>query len=303
MPGDTSTPNYGIDAGTFQRPLAELTETIGYKLEREGMAMITPSYVAFDIFAMVRQVLKTYELFFYINADVRQSDPSWHIGYPAALLPVLRTMIDCLYNVTTILEDPSVNGAYFRASGYRQILASIAEDQKTYGGSQEWDAHIAERREAVNYDMRAFGFTAAQVAASPYWLTLSRYLRQNPPPPNADFLEQLTLGFWREYSAISHCTFNGLVPTAMFFTPRKVDPAIQKLFEEHSGRVFSLHLLRVVGVLLCILTEIQAKFRFQGAHINERLVKGWDAVSAALEVKRLRDLRYDQLMKDSSITA
>ena len=89
----------------------------------------------------------------------------------------------------------------------------------------------------------------------------------------------------------------------MFFTPRKVDPAIQKLFEEHSGRVFSLHLLRVVGVLLCILTEIQAKFRFQGAHINERLVKGWDAVSAALEVKRLRDLRYDQLMKDSSITA
>ena len=156
-----------------------MTETIGYKLEREGMAMITPSYVAFDIFAMVRQVLKTYELFFYINADVRQSDPSWHIGYPAALLPVLRTMIDCLYNVTTILEDPSVNGAYFRASGYRQILASIAEDQKTYGGSQERDAHIAERREAVNYDMRAFGFTAAQVAASPYWLTLSRYLRQN----------------------------------------------------------------------------------------------------------------------------
>jgi hypothetical protein len=303
MTEDANVLNQGIDARTFLRPIAELADTIGNKLDREGAQMITPYYVAGDIFAMVRQVLKVYELFFYINADARRSDASWHIGFPAALLPVLRTMIDCLYNVTTILDDPAVNGKYFRASGYGQMLESIAEDEKTYGGSKEWDAHNAERRKIVDLDMRAFGFTATEAAASPYWLTLSRYLKKKPPPPNAVFLEQLTLGFWREYSAISHSTFNGLVPTAMFFTPRKVEPEVQKFFDEHSVRVFSLHLLRVVGILLCILTEIQAKFRFDGAHINERLVKGWDAVDAALEIKRLRDLRYNQLMKDSGITA
>jgi hypothetical protein len=63
----------------------------------------------------------------------------------------------------------------------------------------------------------------------------------------------------------------------------------------------SRHVIRVVGILLCILTEVHAYFRFDGANINERLIKGWDAVLPALEIKELYDLRYDKLMKDAGI--
>jgi hypothetical protein len=128
---DNEALKYGIDARTFQKPLAELTETIALKVQREGIKLITPPFVAADIYVMLRQVLKIYELFFYINADDRRSDPAWHIGYPAALFPLIRSMIDCLYNITTLLENPTENGRYFRASGYRQMLESIAEDEKT----------------------------------------------------------------------------------------------------------------------------------------------------------------------------
>lgn len=53
-----------IDARTFQRPLAELTNTIALKLEREAVKTMQPTYVAVDISVMIRQALKTYELFF-----------------------------------------------------------------------------------------------------------------------------------------------------------------------------------------------------------------------------------------------
>ena len=303
MAAHDSVLNEGIDSKTFQLPLAKLAETLAYKAEREGGPLIKPAFVAFDIYVMVRQVLKIYEVFFYLNADVRKLDPAWHIGFPAAVLPLVRSMIDCLYNITTLLENPQINGRYFRASGYKQMLDAIAEDEKRYGGSKQWDDHNAERRTGVELDMRIHGFTAAEVSATPQWLTLGRYLMRNPTATNAVFLQQLTLGFWREYSGMSHAAFHGLIPTAPFFTPRDIPEALRPHFEIHASGMLSMHLLRVVGLLLCILTEIQAHFQFDGADINKRLVALWGAMSPALEIKQLYDSRYAQLMSDAGITS
>ncbi len=295
--------NSEIDARTFQKPLAELTETIALKVQREAAKTMKPSYVAIDIYVMVRQVLKIYELFFYLNSDVRRSDPAWHIGYSAGILPLVRCMIDCLYNITALLENPKENGRHFRASGYRQMLEAISEDEQRYGGDLQWDAHNLERRKVVDLDMRANGFTVAEVINIRLWPTLGRYLRDEPATPNKAFLKELTLGFWREYSGMSHAAFHGLIPTAPFFSPRDISEGERRHFDAHSDELLSMHLLRVVGVLLCILTEIQAHFRFDGAHINERLVKGWSSVLKALEIKELYDHRYAQLMTDRGITA
>lgn len=68
------------------------------------------------------------------------------------------------------------------------------------------------------------------------------------------------------------------MPTAVLFEPRKVALEDQQQFENYTDRILSMHLLRVVGILLCILTEIQAHFRFADANINKRLSDGWSAV-------------------------
>jgi hypothetical protein len=298
---DKPAPAVGIDARTFQKPLAELTETIALKVQREAVKTMTPVYVATDIYVMLRQVLKTYELFFYINSDERRSDPAWHMGYPAAMFPLVRNMIDCLYNITTLLENPQANGRFFRASGYKQMLEAIEEDEKRYGGSKQWHDHNAERRKIAEYDMRANGFPEPEVRASKQWTTLGKYLRDNPSALNAIFLKQLTLGFWREYSGMAHAAFHGLIPTAPFFSPRDIPVEQRAMFDTHAFMMLSMHLLRVVGILLCILTEVQAYFRFSDARINERLIEGWNAVLPALEVKELYDLRYATLMRDIGI--
>lgn len=48
-------------------------------------------------------------------------------------------------------------------------------------------------------------------------------------------------------------------------------------------------------------SEVQAYYKFDGAHINQRLHRVWDALGPAPEVKELHDARYKQLMQDKGI--
>src|SRR5215472_17305745 len=108
-----------IEARTFQEPLAKLAEAISQMVMREGHRYLrAPGFVSQDIFMMVRHSLATYNLLFYINADERrENDCYWNPNYGVVTATVVRTMIDCLYNVTAILKDPAPIGVADRKAG------------------------------------------------------------------------------------------------------------------------------------------------------------------------------------------
>jgi hypothetical protein len=67
-----------LDASTFQRKLETLAEVIAQKVRREAPKLLgaTPGYVSVDLHVMLRQMIYTYNLFFYLNADERvEGDP------------------------------------------------------------------------------------------------------------------------------------------------------------------------------------------------------------------------------------
>src|SRR6266478_656154 len=107
-----------INAATFQEPLAKLAEVMAQKVRREGTKYLqAPDFVAEDLFIIVRQALATYHLLFYLNADERRGqDCYWNNQYDVVTAPLVRSMIDCLYNITAILEDPE-RGVAYRTSG------------------------------------------------------------------------------------------------------------------------------------------------------------------------------------------
>jgi hypothetical protein len=299
-------PGVEINAQTFQRQLGELTNVISLKVEREGVRRLKPNFAAIDIYMMLRQALRTYDLYFFINADDRrENDVDWRVGYSAAILPLIRCMIDCLYNITSILNNPGPKGYQFRESGYKLALVALDADEKRYGGDPKWDRYIAERREFLGLAMRACGITLADVHAAKTWPTLSAYLRvkrQTPFTAHQEFLKRLTFGFWQEYSGMAHATFQGLMPTAVFYTPSDIAWEYRQQFEDVAiDQMISMHLTRISGVLLCTITEIQAYFRFDGASINRRLVEIWTALMPALEIKELYDERYAKLMQAKGI--
>lgn len=94
-------PKTEINAKLFQYKLEELTNTIAYKVHREGEGRgLKPGFVAVDIYFQLRLANQIYNFFFYLNADARrQKDCDRKVAYSAVVLPLVRTMVDCLVKV------------------------------------------------------------------------------------------------------------------------------------------------------------------------------------------------------------
>ncbi len=267
-----------------------------------------PRYVSEDLYILVRQAICTYGLFFYVNADERrQDDPYFRGVYSILLLPLIRNVIDCLYNITSILQDPAGTGAWFRKSGYKRELADLEEDRQRYGGRAEWDEWLAKRASAIDLSIRVDNFALSDVQSTNNWPTLGTYVRSPQTggifSPHQQFLKPFTYGNWRKYSAMAHGAYEGLLNAAPYYASDILDDANRESLEDSNDRTVSLHLGRVATLLLCIITELQAYFGFDsnGARIGERMHEMWNALIVIPECKELHEGHYEQLMEDRHI--
>ena len=296
-----------IDAATFEKPLLDLAETVAQKVFREAASKLSaPGYVALDMFVMIRQAMNTCHLLFYINADERrEGDCNWKPAYTFVTAPLVRSIIDCLYNLTFILEAPGVNDPAFRKSGFKKELQDLEEDKKRYTGRTDWDQYFKKKSEGLDLMMRSSGLTTAEVMAQRPWKTLGKYLIDKGAggilTPHQTFLRIFTYGMWREYSAIAHGGFEGLLDTGIFFTRDAQSHDLRQKMDDEFPKMMSLHMARAALILLCIVTEMQGHFHFDGANIGPRIHAIWNALMPAFEVKELYDERYSKLMSDSGI--
>lgn len=276
-------------------------------MRREAHKQILPSYAAVDIHVLLRLAMRTYDLLHYLNADVRrETDTDWRQAYTIVTLPSIRTMIDCLYNITAILQEPRTNAPWFRKSGFRRALLALDEDQDRYGGQKKWDDWINSRRELLDLSMRAISMSEAEVMAQREpWPTLGTYAKPKPSgdplTPHQQFLRTFTFGYWREYSAIAHGSFDGLLPAAPYYISDSFMLEEREKLEELHINVLSEHLPRAAVILLCIVTELPAYFRFEGANINKTLHAVWRALLPAFDAKELYDERYAKLMEEQGL--
>ena len=298
-----------IDAKTFQEPLYKLAETMAQKVKREGGRYLPgPEFICDDIHMMIRQTIATYNLLFYLNADERrEQDCYWNDNYGVVTAPLVRSMIDCLYNITFILESPAVNGTAYRKSGLKKRLLDIDEDQQMYAGKPEWDSYNEQQRKALDWLIRGSGFNEDEIRHAKRWESLGSYIlngKKEDATPHQLFLKTFTHMQWRQYSALSHASLDGYIgeiPARSYFVidsfPHEHRPQIEKMYLAFLTR----HIGRAAMVLLCIVTELQLYFRFDGADINARIQKMWTALMGVFEVKEIYEERYAQLMKDRRI--
>jgi hypothetical protein len=253
----------------------------------------------------------TYDLLFYLNADERrETDPHWRNVYTIVAFPLVRNMIDCLYNVTAILQDPAGKGSLWRESGYRKAFAALDQTEKRYGGQPKWDEWIRKNREALDLGIRACGLTVAGVMAQKAkWPTLGKYIADKQTggtlTPHQDFLNTLMYGEWSKYSAMAHGAFEGLLEVALYYTEDSLDHDFREQLDQKHPDIMSRCLAHAAAILLCLVTELQAHFHFDdnGARINERIHAMWDVLMPLFEIKELYKERYAQLMKERGIFA
>lgn len=296
-----------VNFETIQQPLRDLAETMAQKMYREAPGLLSaPPYVGPTMFTMIRQAMYTCNLLFYINADERrENDCTWNPAYTFVTAPLIRSLIDSLYNVTLILENPSVNGAAFCKSGFKKEIRDLQEDETRYGGQPEWDASFVEKRQKLDLALRQYNLTVQDVQAQKPWQTMGGYISDKGPggilSPHQTFLKTFTYGMWREYSAMAHGGFEGLLDSVSFYTRDAIPRELHPKMDDIHLRLMSMHMARAAIIMLCIVTELQAYFRFTDANINARIHRVWNALMPFFEAKELYDERYAQLMIDKGI--
>jgi hypothetical protein len=296
-----------INASTFQKPLKQLAETLAQKVKREAPKLMSPAFVCIDLYMMMRQAMYTYDLLFYLNADERRdNDPYWKNVYTIVALPLVRNMIDCLYNVTAILQDPVGKGSLWRQSGYRKMLVNLDRKEQIYGGQPGWDESIRINREKIDLAIRSIGWTVAEVRAEKkQWPTLGAYIRNDNQPltPHQEFLKKFLYGDWSKYSAMAHGAFEGLLEVGLYYTEDSLEHEERERLDREHPDFMSMCLSQAAAVLLCMATELQLYFHFDdgGAQIDERIHKMWNVLMPDLDVQDLYKGRYEVLMKQRGI--
>jgi hypothetical protein len=290
-----------VDASKFAKQLAKLAETITYVVEREGPLKVPHSPIPADTAIILRQLVYTYNLILFLNADERRdNDSNYHQPYSFVILPLVRTMIDGFYNCTAMLDDPS-RSRMFHISGLYRIREGILADEARFGQDPGWKEYLASKRASYELGMRVEGFTDADLDnKANEWPLLGKYLGTKPDTPHKQMLRKLTLGFWKEYSSISHASYDGLVSIFPFIAGDKIRAEKRDGITDAGERHIFMHIGRTAAILLCLLTEIQDFYKFDGpAEIDERLAEIWVAMLPVYEVKELYASRYKGLLRKS----
>lgn len=290
-----------LDASTFAKPLTDITRILTNKVEREGLVAFPNSTVPFDASVILRQLHETYNLICWVNADdIRFGTVGYRVPYSFVILPLVRTMIDGFYNATAMLDNPA-RARKFRTSGYYRKREALRADEARYGTDPQWQEDFSRRRAAIAEGMRAEQITTADLDdTNNRWPLLSEYLRvtkTNPDMPHKQLLRHLTLGFWKEYSAISHASFDALVDLYPFIATDRLPFEMRGYVQSAALRNITMHIGRAGGLLLCLLTELQHFFKFSDFDIDRRLRQVWTAMIPLYEVRELYDFRYNAILR------
>jgi hypothetical protein len=286
-----------LDASKFANQLSDLAITFINKVEREGDQVIRHSTVSTDTGVILRQLTETYNLIRFINADdVRDNSFGYKLSFSFVILPLVRTMIDGLYNCTALLDDHS-RARQFRISGYFRLRESLRAEEDRYTGQEIWQEYLTLLRQSLIIGMLEDDITDADLDNKKNkWPLLADYLAKEPDTPHKQILRKMTLGFWKEYSSISHASYDGLTNIFPFIARDKVVHEKRVALDEAAERHIATHIGRAAGVLLCLLTEIQCFYHFEGANIVPRLDELWSAMLLLREVRELYEFRYKNLL-------
>ncbi len=290
-----------IDASKFPIAINDLARTIINKLEREGHTITGLPDNGEEICLILRQVSQTYNLIQFINADdTRFENYGYRSAYSFVSLPLVRTMIDGLYNCTAMLEDPPSARRYM-ISGYFRMRETLQAKEAAYADKPEWVEALKSQRRSYEAGLHINGISAAELDdGKNKWPLLGEYLK-GADNSHKQMLRKLTLGFWREYSSISHASFDGLTQIFPFLMGHDIPVRLHERLDDATERSLALHVFRAAGLLMCLVTEIQHSCRFKGANIDQRLSEIWDSMLEIYEVKELYELRYRSLLKRTTL--
>jgi hypothetical protein len=170
-----------------------------------------------------------------------------------------------------------------------------------YSNDPAWKTDLDSRRMRLSIGLSQDNLTDADLDDKKNkWPLLGEYVdaKKNTDTPHRQMIRRLSLGIWREYSSISHASYDGLVTLYPFIAYDSLPHRMRNdALDNYSLRNFTMHFGRASGLLLCLLTEIQHYFKFDDSNVDTRLRDIWIAILPMYEIRELYDFRYKSILR------
>jgi hypothetical protein len=129
-----------LDYGVIKNDWTSLLKGMALKLEREFPSALASQGAREFFWLTFRVALNTYNTLVFICAD-KQPDPFRKLEFTISCPPLVRTLVDSLFNVVFVLEDIEPRIVWYYKSGWRESHERLLRYSKAYGsleGWQEW---------------------------------------------------------------------------------------------------------------------------------------------------------------------
>jgi hypothetical protein len=288
-----------LDYAVIQKDWMSLFEGMALKLEREFPPKLASSGAREFVWLTFRVALNTYKTMVFICAE-KPPDPLRRPEYTVSCPPLVRTLVDSLFNIVFALEDLEGRVSWYYKAGWRENQERLERYIQTYGSLEEWKTWLETFKAGQEHGASIWGISAqerANLKLINFWPLPSQMVRfglatTDTLPATRAFLQYLNDWFYRELSQESHMSFPGLAHRGgMLMELDKKEPLIQEKLDHNR----STQMVMTMTILLALGSEIDQNFNFG---FKQRIMVLWGILSDALPIaKEVYQARYAGLLR------
>ena len=212
--------------------------------------------------------------------------------YPAQAHILSRSILDSLFNICLLIEDPKSFSRWFELDGYKSSRKEYERRKAKYENDPKDKDLLDIFKDYIEKIAKYYNLSDKEKEDPETnikrWPIPSQILKKKfiKSPKKRDFLQKIYKDHYGEISEVSHQTFTGMAMGVYANIP-----------EEHwyPEKIGSDALYRCILFLLMILSEIDVEMKYKQ---NQKLKYIWTILSSFfLEAKEYYNIRYDNLLQ------
>lgn len=277
------------DFRLINQPLEQSYNNIEAKLKNENRK---PDNFYFLLRSLLITSFQTYKAIRKLIAKFEKDTSQ----YPTQAHMLGRSLIDTLFTIVALVEDPTENSKKYEKAGYRNEWEAYIREYERYKNDPKWVDWLKTKKEKV-IDQHAQSLNLSEeeknnpAGTIKHWPIPARLLsRKSAISLSSDkkkFLEEVYSWRYGELSEWSHMNWGGMAMSMFAAMP-----------EHHwtPGKFESDAVYTGILFLLMMLSEIEAVCNYGEV---QNLRYSWTILNnIADEAKEYYDLRYDKLLKE-----
>ena len=132
-----------LDFTVIREPIESLAEATILGVERALPVALQAVPGSLAVLLMLAKLVETtFSTIRYICAE-KPEDPARRISFATSTPPLLRSMLDAIYTLIFIGEDPPTRFKWYYNAGWRELREEYDRHVQRYSGKTEWKAWLA----------------------------------------------------------------------------------------------------------------------------------------------------------------